>query len=218
MDEIWKPVPDYPAYEVSNFGRVKSFKQGKQRILKPILKYGYFYVMLYKVNKSKQISVHRLVAQLFIPNLDNKPEINHIDGNKQNNHVSNLEWCTSSENERHAVVIGLIKRGEEHHKAKLTNQQARYIRDNPDGLSQQKLGKIFGVEQTTIGLIQRGETYKHVGGSVRKARKTTHITDEFRKQVKAEYKAGVVGCGCCTLARKYAVSPTTIMKIIHESL
>ena len=70
-------------------------------------KKGYLYVVLSKNGKSKIVRIHRLVAQTFIPNLQNKPQVNHIDGIKSNNVVSNLEWCTNSENQKHAFKLGL---------------------------------------------------------------------------------------------------------------
>ena len=99
--EIWKSLDflGYPDYEVSNYGNVKSFKLGKEKKLKFL--YGsneYSNVRLCKNNKVKSFTVHRLVALAFIPNPENLPCINHKDENKQNNHVSNLEWCTKRYN------------------------------------------------------------------------------------------------------------------------
>lgn len=223
MDEIWKPVPDYPAYEVSNFGRVKSFWFSKPRILKPILGHGYLYVNLCKADKSKQIrkqiSIHRLVATAFIPNPSGKREVNHIDGNKSNNHVSNLEWATSSENERHAVAMDLIKQGEEHHRAKLTNEQAYFIRENPDGLTTCELAEMFGVAHGTISDIQLGKRYRNVGGVTRQAysQPRNKIPDKVRNQIKAEYVFKSKEFSSYALAKKYGVSHQTILNIIHES-
>ena len=97
--EYWKPVVGYEGlYEVSNWGRVKSLKFGKEKILKPIIRHGYYFVGLSKNGIVKSYSVHRLVAQVFIPNPNNLPCVNHKDENKQNNVVSNLEWCTHEYN------------------------------------------------------------------------------------------------------------------------
>ena len=99
MNEVWKDIPGYEGlYQVSNFGNVKSFlidkKNGSLRKLNTD-KYGYHYIILYKNGISKTIKVHRLVAQAFIPNRDNLPEINHKDKNRKNNNSENLEWCTN---------------------------------------------------------------------------------------------------------------------------
>lgn len=108
MIEEWKDIKGYEGlYQVSNLGRVKRLKGEyvkSERVLKP-LKHGngYMGVDLCKHSKAKRFSVHRLVAQAFIPNQDNKAQVNHIDEDKTNNMVSNLEWCTSKENINHGT-------------------------------------------------------------------------------------------------------------------
>ena len=117
MIETWKDIPKYEGlYQVSNLGNVKSLERPvndnggikiiKERILKKQKHYhGYLYVVLN--NKKKYI--HRLVAQTFLDNPNNYKEINHKDGNKQNNVYSNLEWCTRSQNVKHSYRLGLLK-------------------------------------------------------------------------------------------------------------
>lgn len=114
MDEIWADIPHYEGhYQVSNLGRVKSlyyrnnnsFIPNREKILKQLDANGYKRVRLFEKGIHNQFSVHRLVAQVFIPNPENKPCINHIDGNKENNKVDNLEWCTYSENEQHSRKV-----------------------------------------------------------------------------------------------------------------
>ena len=118
-DEIWKDIPEYEGvYQVSNLGRIRSLdreityanrKTGlyKGRIMKlKMSKYGYVVFHFSVDNKKKAISVHRLVAETFIPNPDNKPCVNHIDCNRANNKVSNLEWCTHKENVQHSIKCG----------------------------------------------------------------------------------------------------------------
>lgn len=117
MDEIWKDIKGYEGiYQVSNIGRVRSFDRytrGLKKMFKPgcIRKpfdtTGYESVALSN-SGDKTFMVHRLVADAFIPNPKGLPCVNHIDGNKKNNVVSNLEWVTYSENTRHAIRIGLI--------------------------------------------------------------------------------------------------------------
>jgi len=109
--ETWKPIKDYEGlYEVSNLGRVHSIKSGLH--LKPAAVGdprlpGHLIVNLSKNGKYKCCLVHRLVATAFIPNPENHPIVNHKDGNKQNNAVENLEWCTQKENVAHALREGL---------------------------------------------------------------------------------------------------------------
>lgn len=107
MKEIYKDIQGYEGrYQVSNLGNVISFKRGIQ--LKPDNQNGYLRVSLCKDGVATRFLIHRLVAQAFIPNKDNKPHINHIDNNPSNNNVSNLEWCTHSENMLHAHKQGRL--------------------------------------------------------------------------------------------------------------
>ncbi len=113
MDEIWKDVNGYEGlYQVSNYGRIKSIKYTNHKGKKPIIlkqsksNSGYYHVQIYKNRISSTRTVHSLVAKAFIPNPLCKSEINHIDGDKANNTVSNLEWVTRSENIRHSFNIG----------------------------------------------------------------------------------------------------------------
>lgn len=116
MKEIWKDIIGYEGiYQVSNLGRVKSLERivlskgvatkRKERVLKSSNRRGYRQLTLAKNRSRAQRSVHRLVAEVFIPNPDNKKEINHIDGNKANNIVDNLEWCTRKENAVHSIKV-----------------------------------------------------------------------------------------------------------------
>jgi hypothetical protein len=108
MAEIWKVVEDFPSYEVSSLARVR--KIDTQRIRKtPIGKRGYPVCSLVKDGKVHLATLHRLVAKAFIPNPYNLPQINHIDGNKANCSISNLEWCTPRHNMLHARETGLHK-------------------------------------------------------------------------------------------------------------
>lgn len=107
MLEIWRDIKNYEGiYEVSNLGRIKSISRNgtikENRILKPNKVMGYSQIVLYKNNKREYKKIHRLVAETFIPNLENKREVNHKDGNKTNNCVDNLEWVTTSENQLHS--------------------------------------------------------------------------------------------------------------------
>lgn len=115
-NEIWKDIIGYEGlYQISNLGRVKSLEKTinmidgrkrhqKEKILSPVIsKYGYYVITLWN-NKSKQCKVHRLVMTAFILNPDNLPQVNHIDENKLNNRVSNLEWVTALQNNRHSNI------------------------------------------------------------------------------------------------------------------
>lgn len=106
MEETYKTIKDYPNYEVSSGGRVRNTKTG--RVLRPSLNTGgYQHVGLPTNGKPKSHYIHRLVASAFIPNPENKRTVNHIDGDKTNNRVDNLEWCDDGENQKHAYRTGL---------------------------------------------------------------------------------------------------------------
>ena len=125
--EEWRNIKDYDGlYQVSNLGMVKSLnfnKTGVEKILKIGKKNGYAYVTLYKKGTTRTFRIHRLVATTFIPNPDNKPDVNHIDGNKDNNSAINLEWVTKSENQLHAWKIGLNKITEKHIQSAIRNSK-----------------------------------------------------------------------------------------------
>lgn len=121
MEEIWKDVPGYEGrYAVSTFGMVKSYdgfrkinhgalQPFKGRILNATSNKLYHAVMFTENGKMKNVRVHQWVAKTFIPNPNNYKEINHIDGNKRNNRIENLEWCTRQENNQHMYRVGLAK-------------------------------------------------------------------------------------------------------------
>lgn len=110
QQEIWKDIVNFEGiYQISNFGNLKSFKRNREgHVLSEKDKRGhYLSVILCYQSKTRCTRIHRLVAEAFIPNPENKPQVNHIDGNKQNNRVDNLEWATAIENMAHARETGL---------------------------------------------------------------------------------------------------------------
>lgn len=107
MKELWKSIEGYEGlYEISNLGNVRSIRRNK--VMKPgSHRFGYRYVILCKEGSNKSVLVHRLVANAFISRIPGKEDVNHIDGDKSNNCVENLEWVSKSENMQHAYQSGL---------------------------------------------------------------------------------------------------------------
>lgn len=109
----WKPIKDYEdLYMVSNTGLIKSLHWGKEKLLKQVIRnnnYPYYFVGLLKNGKRKYFAIHRLVAMMFIPNPNNYEQVDHLDGNKLNNNVENLEWVTPKENTNRAWKKGQAK-------------------------------------------------------------------------------------------------------------
>lgn len=174
--EIWMSLSGYEGlYEVSTFGNVKALakdvidKNGvhhnkKEKILKPCPWGGYLMVVLHG-NKNKTITVHRLVATAFIPNPENKPQINHKDGNKLNNHISNLEWVTHQENMQHAFTTKLNRGriGTENAKAKITEKEVIEIRKLSDeGKIGKEIAAVFNLNTSTVNRIISRKYWKHV--------------------------------------------------------
>lgn len=130
---------------------------------------GYMKVVLRVDGKPKNVYVHRLVAECFLPNPKGLKEVNHIDGNKRNNNLSNLEWCTGLENKNHAAKTGLTNRGERNHAHKLTEEQIRSIRSEYVYGSRDKgqyaLAKKYGVSQTAIRYILNGRNWRYCVGN-----------------------------------------------------
>lgn len=216
--EQWADIAGYEGlYQVSTFGRVRRFfKNGNTKILSPIFtRFGYLRVDLCKNNRPKHWFIHRLVALAFLPNIGNKPEVNHVDGHPLNCCVANLEWVTTAENERHAWENGfrIAPRSEESHFTKLTKEQAFYVKENPDKLTLKALAKKFNVSQATISLIQRGETWRMLDSKVREK---LQVPSDIRKKIKSEYQKGVRGFSTRALAKKYEIGVTTVRRILSE--
>ena len=158
--EVWCLHPNYNLYLISNFGRIQSLRTNK--ILKPFVnKQGYNMVKIYD-GGIKTKSVHKLVMETFLNHFNNKHnmyEVNHMDGNKSNNSLKNLEWMTRSENLKHAKILGLNKRfkGEDNASAKLSNNDIIDIRElNNLGFHYEDLAKSYKISRTHMYEIVKG--------------------------------------------------------------
>lgn len=151
-------------YLVDSFGNVFS-KQTKQYLKHSIDRKGYAIVTFCKEGKHKKFKVHRLVALKYIPNILNKPEMNHKDGNKLNNSILNLEWVTAAENQQHAWDTGLQKLNSSHFNCrdtflKVSPKLAKEIQSKKPHTSMRKLAKEYGLSVGTISrVINEPEKY-----------------------------------------------------------
>jgi predicted DNA-binding protein (UPF0251 family) len=161
MNEDWKRIAN-TEYKVSNKGEIYSEKSAK------LLRQnddgnGYMKVTLWIDGMQSSEKVHRLVATAFLPKMQHQTTVNHKDGDKLNNCVSNLEWLSHSDNMRHAHITGLMQKGSECTNAKLDEASVEAIKLLfVDGLSNQEIANSFGVERGTIGKIRQLKTWKHV--------------------------------------------------------
>ena len=155
LTEHWKDIEGFSNYRVSNFGNVWSKKNNI--ILKPYkTNRGYLTVGFWLDGKKKRLSIHRLVAQAFLTNPNNLPEVNHINGCKTDNNLNNLEWASGSANVSHAFRTGL-------HQTKLSEKMVLKIHQyRKQGKSLREVGKLLNVSHSTIWEIEQGLIYKHV--------------------------------------------------------
>lgn len=232
MQEIWKSLKDIVEcgdnYEVSNMGRVRSVDRkvnswnggrvSKGIILKTwINRYDYEMVTFQDTDTKKSYGVHRLVALAFIPNPDNKPEVNHEDGNKVNNNVENLTWATFSENRKHAFETGLQYgvKGQDNVNAKLTDEKVieLFEKYKTNNYSMQQLADKYDSSLTVVSTIINGTAWTHLnlGTHKRDMSKKSIITDELIKKVK-ELKE--LGYSKRKIEREVGVSRTTVTKIL----
>lgn len=169
--EIWKRLiyqgKDYgDFYEVSNYGEIRNSKTHKIR-RKNVLKTGYYFVSGSLGSRENKITFknHKAVAETFMPNLNNLPIVNHKDGNKLNNYIENLEWCTYSDNAIHASEHNLLRihKGTDNYNAKFNSKMVEYIKNNyipyDKEFGTRGLGRKFNVSHKTIVRILQNKSY-----------------------------------------------------------
>lgn len=167
--EKWKDIKGWEGlYKISTYGNILNIRSNNilsQRVNSS----GYPHRLLCNKKFKKNYLLHRLVALHFIPNLCNKPQVNHKDGNKLNSHVSNLEWVTPSENCQHSHYNGLQipAVGEKAHRSKLSKIQAlEIIKLSSCGFSGVYIANIYNVTPSTICALLKGRTWSHLDRSI----------------------------------------------------
>lgn len=196
MEEIWKPVPGKPPYYVSNIGNVRYEGHPNRKLT--LDSNGYYKIPLYK--NDKQL-VHRLVAQAFIPNPENKPFVNHIDGVKTNNRVENLEWCTHKENMAHASKMGLSI-----HKITPENRP-KIAQLYQDGYSTREIGRMFNIDNKSVQrwLIKLGIERRPYGSRLKQ--KDIPTICELYEQ----------GLSSRAIGEKFDLGCNTILKVLRDN-
>jgi hypothetical protein len=174
--EIWKDINGFEGYyQISNLGRIKSLPRimsnghtnylSKEKILKPIAVGDYLGVQLISNKSKRKFYIHRLVANAFIDNPMNKKVVNHLDGDKFNNIVLNLEWCTHRENNIHALNIGLSNvMGEKNPMCKYSDEVVKEVRKlyKTGKYKQSELAEVFGISRMQVNRIVRNLLRKDV--------------------------------------------------------
>jgi hypothetical protein len=176
-NEIWKDVKGWEGlYQVSSLGRFKSLsrektigKNGKMIIKSFIMKQnevkGYLSIIFYKNGVIEKHQSHRVVANNFIENLENKRTVNHINGNKKDNKINNLEWLSDSEQQKHAIKIGLREKtlGEKSNFSKLNEKLVKEIRElHKKNVKCKEIASIYNVCKNNIYSIVNNKTWKHI--------------------------------------------------------
>jgi len=222
MEEIWKPlkgiVENGDNYEVSNLGQVRRADSHKIMALTTVAN-GYKRIGLSLKGVKITHSVHRMVALAFIPNPDNKPMVNHKDGVKTNNKLSNLEWATQSENISHAYRNRLVRKqnGELGSAAKLNETKVRELRRlyELDGYSCAKLAEMYGVSSSAVQNVVTYRTWKNVdpdGFFSVDQRRRSGLTETQISDIIQKYKKGLYTI--TELASIYGVAKSRISDVL----
>lgn len=220
-------IPNHPEYYVTTDGKIYSMinNAGNSRttpyqLTTIIGRDGYHWVGLKGSNK-KMCKVHRLVAQTFIDNPNNLPVVNHIDGNKLNNHVSNLEWCTHQDNTKHAHANGLVsvKHGEAHPNSKLQDSDTiQLISLILQGYTNDELAEMFNLHSRYISLIRHKRRQQAIWDKHFPAA-TTQQSAKILKSINLDEAEALVKAVFTTnasnseLAKKFAVDPSIVSRI-----
>ncbi len=229
--EIWENILNYEGfYQISNLGNVRSldrfitinnklsFKKGKIMVVSENNK-EYKQISLSKNNKLKTFKIHRLIALAFIPNPNNYPYVNHIDGNKKNNNIINLEWCTAQMNIKHAYDMGLMNapKGKNSGASKLKDEDILNIFIlNKEGLGHRKIAKIYNISRVAIKIVLQRKSWRHIEIPemyLNHINTTCTIKNENIIEIFKLYKNDIK---ISDISKKYKVNRVTIESILNR--
>lgn len=225
-NEIWRPIPGFPGYEVSDHGQVRSFfkcfgisgwniSDTPRRILKPRADgHGYRQVNLRKNRKTYRVRIGNLVALAFIGPKPRNLEVCHNDGDASNDHLDNLRYDTHKANIEDAVKHGTMRySGERNFSAKLTDAQAKSIRKlyASGNVSQKILAKRYRVNRSTISCIVTGKTFKEADGPITLSRRKL-----AKDEVEAIRKQRTRGDSLEEIANRLGVSKSCVSLIARN--
>jgi uncharacterized protein YlbG (UPF0298 family) len=225
--EVFKTIENTNGmYQVSDLGNVKSFHRSSNG---KILKFGtikkrvgaYRFVNIYMNGIMVNTTIHRLVASYFVENPNGYNEVNHIDGNKENNKAENLEWCSRKQNAKHAADNLLYKVGENHPSCKLSEYDVIeiYTLYHFHGFSTVAICKLYGVNDHSISKIVNGKTWKHVTKNINMKKRMAGLK-RSEKLTAAEFKAFIKWIGSfdtkTEAAESLGVGRNTLHMISHS--
>lgn len=217
--EIWKDIEDWEGlYQISSFGRVRSLDRwidnGRAKpyllpgkvLAQKTSRTGYKQINLRFKDKNKWFSVHRLVALAFVVNEENLPQVNHIDGDKSNNHFSNLEWSTARDNIIHAFELGLKPEGSESWFTELSEEIIHQVcKLLSEGVPNTEVVKVTGVTRGVVSKIKTGKSWKSVSKQYNIPRKTRGLPEEVVVEI-------------CELMQEGHTAPEVLELVNHQEL
>lgn len=221
--EDWRPISGYPEHQVNSEGVVRRIT-----VLVPYKDYeGYAAVRLYYNGRHSSKRLHRLVADGFLPNPDRLPQTDHLDGDRMNPHLANLQRVTGLENQRRSWLSGkrleTVSRGEKHRLSKVTDEQVREIRHLANTVHQHELAARFGITQHAVHCIVHRKTWKHIpaeptdAASVIQLKGAEHNMAKLSSKQVEEIRASV-GVRQEDLALRYGVSRPLISLILNRKI
>lgn len=176
-------VPNYEFAEVNDKGQIRSSLT--KHIYSPYTdKDGYLRCKVWDGEKSRGVYVHRAIALVFVPNPNQKPIVNHIDGVRNNNSIENLEWVSYEENSKHGVMLGNFPKGQNAFRAKYKDKQIHEVcKLLAEGIGQIEVSRLTGIPVTTIHGIVIGRTWGHISEDYKIKEVSPKATDEQAKEI-----------------------------------